>query len=260
MPLLEYVYLQSNNLANLPYNAFNNISHIRILNIAENYLSTIELWTIQIRQQVHYQSNRINRFSNHYNVDLSHLQIRKIPMFNIGQNPQIHFDDTIFAMYNRCAEVHNIPNFFKTYIPTLTLAVLSIMNTTNYAQPFYVKCTCDQYYFYQTAFAIKGYPNDETFENWKCGEDSKLFVQKCNYQSFANFHSVIPRFCKIHDSEPGYVPTYVENSTIVSVLTSIVLFIVNFGSRFRPQQQALRRSKQQLSKLLLKNLMRLKKT
>lgn len=216
MPLLENVYLRSNKLTDLPYDIFNNVSHLRILNVSRNYLSTIELWTIQIQDKVDYQSNRINRFSNKYNVDLSHLQTRKIPKFYIDGNPQIQFDDTIFAMYNRCAEVHNIPNFFTTYTPTLTLAVLSIIKNKNYVKPFYKNCSCDQYYFYRTAFAIEGYPNSDSSESWICQGHSIPFIQQCNNRSSADFTSVIPRLCKIDDAEPGNVPVYASDPKLVS--------------------------------------------
>jgi len=207
---------------------FNNISNIRILNVAKNCLSTIELWTVQIQYEVDYRSNRINRFSNKYNVDLSHLQTRDIPMFYIDKNLQIQFDDTIFAMTNRCAEVHNIPNFRTTYIPTLTLAVLAIIKNTTYGQPFYKKCLCEQFYFYQTAFAIEGYPNNASAESWICPSHSIPFIQHCNNRSFANFIGAIPRLCKIHDSEPGIVPVYTPHNQTVSMLLFCILIEISF--------------------------------
>jgi hypothetical protein len=224
MPLLEYVYLWSNRITTLPYNAFNNVSHIRIFNLEDNFLSTIELWIIQVREKVFYRSNRINRFSNIYNVDLSHLQSRKIPKIYIDNNPQINFDDTVFEMYNRCAEIHNIENFSTTYAPTLTLAILSIINNATSALPFYSKCTCDQYYFYRAVFATQ----NGSFSNWTCPTDSIPFVQKCNYRSSANFNAVVPRLCKIDNSEPGCVPVYAVSPGIVSISVSSILSRIGF--------------------------------
>jgi hypothetical protein len=223
MPLLEKVFLSSNKLTDLPYNIFNNVSRLHTVNVGGNDLSTIELWTIPIRHEVNYQFNKISRFSNNYNVDLSHLQTRTIPKFLIEGNPQIQFDDTIFPMYNRCAEVHNIPNFRTKYAPTLTLALLSIIKKTIYLQPFYKTCSCNQYYFYQTAFAIEGYPKNVVFESWICPGHLIPFIRKCNNRSSANFTSVIPRLCKIDDSEPGIVPAYTSDSKPVSRLIFCIL-------------------------------------
>ncbi len=220
MPLLEYISLSNNNLIDLPYDIFHNVSYLRTVNVARNNLRTIELWTIHIQDTVDYRGNSINRFSNKYNIDLSHLQTLDIPTFSIDRHVQIQFDDTIFAMYNRCAEVHNIPNFFNTYIPTLTRAVLSIIKNTDKGQSFYIRCSCDQYYFYQTAFAIDRHPTNDSFENWKCPGHSITFVRKCNNRSSARFKDVIPRLCKIDNSELGYVPVYAPGQGSVSMITS----------------------------------------
>jgi hypothetical protein len=230
MPLIENIYLCSNNLTDLPYDIFSDVSHLHTLDVARNYLTTIELWTIQIRDKVDYQSNRINRFSNEYNVDLSYLQTQQIPTFYMDGNPQIQFDDTIFEIYNRCAEVHNIPNFARTYVPTLTLAVLSIIKSKNYVQPFYKSCSCDQYYFYQTAFAIEGYPNNCSSDSWICSGHSIPFIQQCNYRSSANFMDVIPRLCKIDSFESGDVPVYTQYHKTVSILIYCVPFKLTFVS------------------------------
>jgi len=230
MPSIENVYLCSNNLTDLPYDIFSNVSHLRILDVAHNYLTTIELWTIQVQDKVDYRSNRIDGFSNQYNVDLSYLQTEQLPKFYMDGNPQIQFDDTIFAMYNRCEEVHNIPNFSRTYIPTLTLAVLSIIKSENYAQTFYDSCSCDQYYFYQTAFAIEGYPDNSPYDAWICPGHSIPFIQQCNHRSSANFNDVIPRLCKIDSSEPGNVPVYTQYGKSVSILMYCVPIKLNFVS------------------------------
>lgn len=224
--LLENVYLQSNKLIDLPYDIFNNISNLRSLNISRNYLSTIELWTIQIREKVDYQSNKINGFSNQYNVDLSHLQTRELPIFYTDKNFKIQFNDTIFEMYNRCAEVHN-----TLYTPTLTRAVLSIIKNADYLQTFYKNCSCDKYYFYRTAFLIEGYLiKNQSFENWICPGHSIPFIQKCNNQSSANFSQVIPRICKIDDSESGNVPVYTPHRKPVRIFKSSILVNITFVS------------------------------
>jgi Leucine-rich repeat (LRR) protein len=225
MPLLEHIYLSSNDLTDLRYDTFNHLSHLRNLDVARNSLRTIELWTVQIEDTVNYQFNRIDRFSNKYNVDLSQIQSETIPEFYTYGNLRIQFDDTIFAMYNRCAEVHNSGNR-----PILTLSVLSIIEDTNDEQPFYQSCSCDQYYFYRTAFTIREYLNNSSFDHWICPGHSIPFIQHCNNRSSANFIDVLPRLCKIDESEPGEIPVFVSEPQFVSILKSYVLLKNTFVS------------------------------
>ncbi len=98
------------------------------------------------------------------------------------------------------------------------MIILSIIKHTNNRKPFYKDCSCDRYYFYQTAFAIQGYPNNYSAENWICSKHSIPFIKKCNNRSSANFTSAIPRLCKIDESEPGEVPVYVIDPESVSML------------------------------------------
>lgn len=209
MSSLEYIDLSANNLSCLPYNAFNNVSNLHTLNVDFNSLTTIELWIIQVQTQVNYQFNKINRFSNDFNVDLSDLQTRNLPTIITFGNPAIDFDDTVYEMYNRCAEVHNTLNFSETYAPTLTRAILSIIG---YTQPFHHDCSCNKYYFYRSALAVYGNSNDSFFSNWICSGDSIPFIQKCNNRSSANFINVVPRLCKINHFESGNVPVYANSS------------------------------------------------
>jgi Leucine-rich repeat (LRR) protein len=217
MSSLQYIDLSANNLSYLPYNAFKNVSHLHTLNVHSNSLTTIELWTIQVQTHVNYQFNKINRFSNYFNVDLSDLQFRNLPTIILSRDSEIYFDDTVYEMYNRCVEVNSRSNFSETYAPTLTLAILTIIG---YTQPFYHNCTCDKYYFYRSAFAAEGHSDDNFFSNWICPSDSIPFIQKCNNQSSAKFIDVIPRLCKINDSEPGIVPVCANSSHCGLVVTT----------------------------------------
>jgi hypothetical protein len=209
MHSLDVVYLSNNQLTCLSYDAFNNISRLTSLWFDRNNLRTIELWMFQMELFINALSNPIERFSNYFNVDLSDLQY--IPSFDINNSryPNINFDDTVFEMYNRCAEVHDIPNFNTTASPRITLIILSILD---YPKTFYFQCTCDKYYFYRVAFATQEYLYDDFFFNWTCPGDTLRFAEKCNYQSSANFLNVIPRLCKINGSEPGVVPVYANSS------------------------------------------------
>jgi len=223
MSSLQYIHLSTNKLSCLPYNAFNNVSNLHILNVDFNSLTTIELWTIQVKDQVNYQFNKINRFSNYFNVDLSDLQIKNLPTILVFGNPAIDFDDTVYEMYNRCAEVQNTLNFSQAYAPTLTRAILSIIR---YTQPIYQSCTCNKYYFYRSALTVDGHSDDNFFSNWICPGDSIPFIQKCNNRSSANFISVVPRLCKINDIEPGSVPVYANSSDCGLVNQYYELFII----------------------------------
>jgi hypothetical protein len=220
MPYLSMIDIGHNNLTCLPYNAFNNLLHLDVLRFDSNNLSTIELWMFQGKKIIGYHSNPIERFSNNFNVDLSNLPNRPLTLGHLPFYPNINFDDTVFEMYNRCVEIHNIPNFNKTYTASLTLVILSI---TGYLMPIFSGCTCDKYYFYRAAFAAKIYLNDNFFFKWICFGDKLPFAQKCNYQSSANFENVIPRLCKINDSELGKVPVYVESSLCGMVMNMFIL-------------------------------------
>ena len=217
LSFLEHLDLSSNRLTNLPYHIFHNLSHLRTLDVSNNFLTTIELWTVLIQDTVNYASNKIDRFSNEYNVDLSQYSVRKPPQFNVDKIARIGFDDTIFSMYNRCTEVHRMPDFSTKYTPTLTLAVLSILKLDSDKIPFYYDCSCDRFHFYRTALAIESYPNNAFPETWICSRPSTTFIQKCNNRSSADFNRVIPRLCKIDQSELGQVPVYAQNLSSVSM-------------------------------------------
>jgi hypothetical protein len=218
---LRDIDLSSNNLTDLRYDTFNNLSYLHSLDISRNSLTTIELWTVQVEHRVNYQFNKIEGFSNKYNADLSQIQSEEIPEFILDKGLQIQFNDTIFAMYNRCAEIRDMPGFSKSYVPTLTLALLSILEMTNDVQTFYQECKCEKYYFYRAAFAIQGYPDRSTPDTWICPGQSIPFIQHCNNRSWANFERVVPRLCKIRESEPGVIPKFASEP--VSILKSYAL-------------------------------------
>lgn len=213
LSFLEHLDLSSNQLTNIPYHIFHNLSHLRSLDVSKNHLTTMELWTVLIRDTVNYASNKIDRFSNEYNVDLSQFSVREPPEFIIDKADRIRFDDTIFSMYNRCAEVHRMPDL----PPIVTLAVLSILRIDPGKQPFYYDCSCERFHFYQTALAMEGYPGNANAETWICSRHSITFVQKCNNRSSVDFTRIIPRLCKIDQSEPGEVPVYARYPSSVSM-------------------------------------------
>ncbi len=208
MVFLEKLNVMLNQLTCLPYNTFSNISQLHQLEISFNNLTSIELWIIQIQDKVDLKYNSIDRFSNYFKVDLSGLQSRKIPKIDMSGNPEIYFDDTVFEMYNRCAEVHNIPNFITSYAPALTLGILSFIHNT---VPFYSECACNKFHFYRTALAVRISSNASYFSTWICPGDIIPFVQKCNNRSSANSINALPRLCKIDQSELGYIPVYANS-------------------------------------------------
>lgn len=217
LPLLEYVDLSSNHLTNVPYEIFRNLQHLHTLDVSNNYLTSIELWTILIHDTVNYQYNEIDHFSNDYNADLSQVSSRQLPKFQIDKRIRIQFDDTIYTMYNRCAEVHHLADVSKNYTPTLTMAVLSILKLINTKPPFYDDCSCDRFHFYRMALAIEGYPKNVSADNWICSGRSTTFIQKCKNRSSADFDHTSPRLCDIHQSETGHVSTPTQHPRSVSI-------------------------------------------
>ena len=209
MSVLKRIYLSNNELTCIPYTMFYNISNLEILDVSSNNLTSFEFWLIQIQNLINYTNNPVTRFTNDFNVDLSHYQSNMTVQILLNDTrSEIDFDDGIFEMYNRCGEVNS------TYQKTLTQAVGIIHQTT--PGLLHWRCSCEQYYLQEYIVSINPANN---FSTWRCSFDSNgtIYREKCSNQSALNVTNIKPRLCKINQSEPGVTPEYVEINACNSV-------------------------------------------
>ena len=188
MPMLRFIYLGYNQLTNIPYSMFHDVSTIEDFDVSSNRLTTFEFWLIAMKNSIRYLYNPVTHFSNNYNVDLSKYQFpitRSISLHNPGG--KIQFDDSLFEMYNRCQETDSIADRI------LMEAIRVIHNTTSDLLNW--TCSCAQYHFQKYLLSNS--------VNLAC-------VQTCPQQSTFDTSNIRPRFCKIQKSEPGEVPQYID--------------------------------------------------
>lgn len=188
MTNLQDIKFNYNQLTEIPYHMFYNLSNVHIFEVTYNQLTTFELWLISIKSTINYLGNPVDRFSNNYNIDLSKFET-PITQFIFFDHPQqkIQFDDSLFEMYNRCSEIHsNDTRILIQAIETIHSLGRNILNWT---------CSCAQYHLQK--YLASNLPNVGC-------------IQSCPSQSTFETSSIRPRLCKINESEPGVVPQYIE--------------------------------------------------
>lgn len=209
MPKLRVIYLGNNKLTCIPNTMFYNISNVQLLDVSSNNLISFELWLLPIKYMINYTNNPVTHFTNDYNVDLSTYQSNVTTRIDFSSNIQrkieIDFDDRIFPMYNCCKEIHS------TDTSKFIQAVLTMFRTN--PRVFKFNCSCNQYYL-QKHNAIF---NNFDFSTLSCGNLNQTFHEMCSNQSSFDFMNVIPRFCRINQSEQGIVPIYMESGLCSSV-------------------------------------------
>ncbi|CAF3718572.1 unnamed protein product [Rotaria sordida] len=188
LSLLKSIDLSQNYLTTIPNSMFYNISNIENFDVSSNNLTTFELWLVQIKKLINYSNNRVNCFTNNYNVDFSNYQ-SNITERILLRNTQtrISFDDSLFEMYNRCQEINSTNN------RVLMKAIKTIHDNNKGLLNW--NCSCEQYYLQEYIVSIDSTNN---FSTWACAQDpSTNYGQRCNYQSSFNSANSNPRLCKI---------------------------------------------------------------
>lgn len=202
MPMLRVIKLEYNQLKEIPYQMFHDLSKIEELDVSSNLLTTFEFWLISIKTIIDYSYNPITHFTNHYNIDLSNYQTPITASILLGsEDTKIDFNDTLLEMYNRCAEVNSVNS------PILMQAISIIQN--NNSDRLNWTCSCAQYHFYNYVTSISTEMNNCA----TCETVPRLpinCVETCSGQSSFDTSHIRPRFCKINQSEPGDIPQYTD--------------------------------------------------
>jgi hypothetical protein len=186
MPKLKQIILRENQLSDIPYRMFSNISNIEHFDVGFNNLKTFELWLIQIKHSINYQYNPLSRFTNNHRVDLSKYQSNITAVINLTTFVLIDFDDGIFEMFNRCDETTSMHNL-------ILKQAFAIMDDLNPGLLKW-KCSCEQYYLQEYVVSRK-----HDFSTWRCPDAPHIiYSEMCSLKSSFNTTNVQPRLCTVN--------------------------------------------------------------
>jgi hypothetical protein len=209
---LENIYLQSNQLIDIPISAFYNIQYLFRLDFSYNNLTSFEFWTILVNISANYSNNNISKITNHGNFNLSDKDT-PYTQIDLSNNGQIDLNDGIYEMYGVCSEVQywlDDDNNNLSYVyPSFTVSLYTIdFGTTR------INCTCNLYYIRKLIDEFSGgdFFSNYSLSNARCTDGITKLIE-FNYTdcltSTVNFTSVMPRLCKINESESGNAPVYI---------------------------------------------------
>lgn len=197
LTMLRVIKLEYNQLKEIPYQMFHNLSNIEQLDVSVNQLTTFEFWLISIKNTIDYTDNPVTHFTNQYNIDLSNYQTPITASIQFDdEDTKINFDDSLLEMYNRCTEINS------TNTPILMQAI-GIIHSNN-SDRLNWTCSCAQYHFYKyiTSMSMKN-----------CTTDLCLLIdcfETCTEQSSFDTSDIRPRFCEIYPSGLEFIPQYTD--------------------------------------------------
>ena len=214
MPNVEYLYFQLNGLADVPANAFHNVSELDTIDFSSNGLTTFELWALEVKTRADFSNNAIGTITNKYFFDTFLDEFSNATISLTSNSKTINFTDAVYEMYNQCQDVvfwldgasNPVPPYF-----TRKLARIDFGTTQ-------IGCSCNQRDFlgtYQSSYALAGntsYP--DPIVTATCAGDalnarnSPFINSSCSNPTFdlnstVNFSQVYPRLCEINSYEGG---------------------------------------------------------
>ena len=209
---LENLYFQHNRLTEVPLDAFKNIERLQVFNFSNNNLSSIELWTFLINGSVDFRNNAITTVTNNGNFDFSGKKVQSDNVYLSGNGP-LSLNDGVYEMYGTCSEIQFYLNDTDlTPPPDFTFGLFQIdYGTTR------LECSCDVYYLINIGPWYSGdiFASGYLILNASCVEGNQTlfeFNTKSCVSSSTNFSTLVPRLCKINDSEPGSIPVFVASA------------------------------------------------
>lgn len=204
MPRLRILRISRNGLTRVSSSWFSHISQLEQIDLSSNQLTSFELWLIQVKYLINYANNSVSHFSNDCNVDLSNLNsnITEVIIFT-DDRQKIHITDAIFAMSNRCNET-------LSSTPESSKALLQMIDQIDNQSGdlLDLNCSCDQFYIIEHIYRKS---NGDDFNAYRCDQQAnEPYVNICGNRSSIAVQNIIPRFCRIHDDEPGNVPAFAD--------------------------------------------------
>ena len=207
---LKNLYFRNNQLLNVPFNSFRNISQIEILDFSKNNLTTFELWALQVKTRANFTFNQIETITNQYFFkEFTSVDLESTHQILLDNNAlTINLTDAIYEMYDQCAEVQEWiidPNGNPTSIPLLTSRLSFIDFGT-----VQVDCTCNQA-FITTLLRDGSIVNfNPSIGRLNCiNLQNTLFIDYVcppngsTVLSSVNFSNVYPRQCKLFENSTG---------------------------------------------------------
>ena len=231
-PNLVNLHFQNNLLEEIPLIAFRDPSRLANIDFSDNRITSFELWTLLVQQNADLRNNPMTKVGNKYafrfpntSMAIRNVQLSSTAVFSLT--------DAIFPMYDVCPQAVNLESIIEANGGVPEILLLYKVGYTSFGSTQF-NCSCAQYYILRSLSDATGGGTDLPLFSATC-TDGSLFgsptdcdITSAAGQSTVDFPQVIPRFCRISETDSETLTNATDLPIPLSSLAAVSLIVSVF--------------------------------
>lgn len=231
-PNLVNLYFQNNRLEEIPLIAFRDPSRLTNIDFSTNQITSFELWTLLVQQSADLRNNPMTKIGNKYgfrfpntSTTLENVQLSSTAIFTLT--------DAIFPMYDICPQAVNLESIILANGGVPNNLLLYKIGYISFGSTRF-NCSCAQYYILRSLSDNTGGGAGLPLFSGNC-TDGSLFssADACDItsaagQSSVDYTQVIPRFCRITETDNETLTNATDLPIPTSILAAVSFVVPSF--------------------------------